>query len=95
MTSIARLSQAGEMLARGEPIPPAMAHAILHRPQGAAKYAVILAELGTELAAMDGYERRALSRRKFAIRAFDAACTAAPAALRDFGRTNPSQAKPC
>jgi hypothetical protein len=93
MTAIALLSEAGEMRARGDPIPPAMAHDMLHRPQGAAKYAVILAELGAQLAAMDRYERRALSRRKFAIRAFDEACAAA--ALRDFGRTNPLQAKPC
>jgi hypothetical protein len=42
-------------------------------PQGPAKLAMILSQEAKQLLAMDRYERRALSRRKFAIRAFDAA----------------------
>jgi hypothetical protein len=42
-------------------------------PQGPDKLATILSGEAKMLLAMDRYERRALSRRKFAIRAFDAA----------------------
>lgn len=42
-------------------------------PEGPQKFALVLVEETKQLLAMDRYERRALSRRKFAIRAFDAA----------------------
>jgi hypothetical protein len=44
---------------------------ILHKPEGSEKFALILSDCMKRLIAMDRYERRALSRRKFALRAFD------------------------
>src|SRR5262245_41435529 len=59
------------------PNPPALSMEILKfatsTPQGPEKFATIVSGEAKKLLAMDRYERRALSRRKFAIRAFDAA----------------------
>ena len=46
---------------------------VISTPQGPHKLATILSQEAKKLLAMDRYERRALSRRKFAIRAFDEA----------------------
>lgn len=48
-----------------------------HTIDSPGKYAQILADLATKLTLMDRYERRARSRLKSAIRAYDAACVEA------------------
>ena len=52
---------------------PVILRPLQTKPEGPEKFATILSDMARRLAAMDRYERRALSRRKFAIRAFDAA----------------------
>jgi hypothetical protein len=70
---IAMLGRIVELLRRGIPVPDDMRRAAFGRPQGALKFALILADMADQLARLDRYERRALSRRKAAARDFDAA----------------------
>jgi hypothetical protein len=73
MGRIGMLSEVGDMLARGIPVPDDMKRAVHGRPEGANKLALVLADLSVELLAFERYERRAISRRKFAVRTFDEA----------------------
>jgi hypothetical protein len=57
----------------GTPMPDNVMEFLNSKPEGPGKFATILADKTRQLLALDRYERRALSRRKFAIRAFDAA----------------------
>jgi hypothetical protein len=55
-------------------IPMTLVEKVLNsRPEGPDKFGIILSQEAKKFLAMDRYERRALSRRKFAIRAFDEA----------------------
>ena len=55
------------------PMPENVMKFLDSKPEGPHKFATIVADKARQLLALDRYERRALSRRKFAIRAFDAA----------------------
>jgi hypothetical protein len=63
------------LLRRNAPDMPmaALEDLLTSMPQGPQKLALILSQEDKQLMAMDRYERRALLRRKFAIRAFDEA----------------------
>jgi hypothetical protein len=55
------------------PMPDDVVEFLNSKAEGPNKFATILSDKARQLLVLDRYERRALSRRKFAIRAFDAA----------------------
>jgi hypothetical protein len=55
----------------------ALSDYVTRAPEGPEKFALIVTQEIHQLSAMDRYERRALSRRKSAVRAFDLAKRAA------------------
>ena len=55
------------------PVPDFLVRLVTFTPQGLMKLATILSREAKWFRAMDRYERRALSRRRFAVRAFDEA----------------------
>jgi hypothetical protein len=64
------------LLDMGKPVPPRLIDA-LDQIEQRTEFLKRIPQFGPEFAILDRYERRALSRRKFAIRAFDAARAAA------------------
>jgi hypothetical protein len=56
------------------PMPENVMEFLDSKPEGPYKFAAILVDKARQLLVLDRHERRALSRRKFAIRAFDLAC---------------------
>jgi hypothetical protein len=59
------------------PVTPMPYHVVAlleSKPEGPLKLAMILSDKAPQWRAIDRYERRALSRRKFAIRAYDMSC---------------------
>ena len=62
-----------QRLGPSAPMPDNVMEFLSSKPEGPIKFATILADKALRLLALDRYERRAQSRRKFAIRAFDAA----------------------
>ena len=67
---------------RCEDIPEEEARFLESKPEGPDKFTTIFADIAQRLPALDRYERRALSRRKLAIRAFDAGRTRLVEAVR-------------
>ena len=57
----------------GIPLPAFVVNYLTATPDGPTRFATVLSKETKRLLVLDRYERRALSRRKFAVRAFDEA----------------------
>lgn len=60
-----------DLIEQGKPVPGDMAQLLSPQPEGPTKLATILIDYVENLSAIARYERRAHSRRRFAIRKFD------------------------
>jgi hypothetical protein len=69
LTAVVRFARA---FGADTPLPTDTIEFLDSKPEGPLKVATILSDNARQFQALDRYERRALSRRKFAIRAFDA-----------------------
>ena len=56
------------------PLPEDMIEYLYSKPDGPSKFALILSHKARQFVSIDRYERRVLSRRKFAIRALVKSC---------------------
>jgi hypothetical protein len=90
---IAMLAAVGELLTRGIAVPDDMRKAAFGRPRGPLKFALVVKDLAQQLARFERYERRALSRRKAAVAAFDAACTQGAPVLIELPAIDPPPAQ--